>query len=109
MTDRSAPTAEKRALAHHILPTSGTMIGICTTLIGLVKIIEARIGPSRVDEYAALTSLLFMASAVCSYLSIRHGNATALSRRLETVADQCFLTGLVCIVTIGLFFAYEVI
>jgi len=33
------------------------MVGICTTLIGLVKIIEDRIGSSRVDEYGGLAGL----------------------------------------------------
>ena len=33
------------------------MVGICTTLIGLVKIVENRIGPSHVDEYGGLAAL----------------------------------------------------
>ncbi len=109
MTERTEILAEDRALSRHILPTSGTMIGICTTLIGLVKIVEGRIGPSHVDEYAALASLLFMGSALTSYLSIRYVSRQRMSKRLETVADQCFLAGLLSIVVVGLFFAYEVI
>ncbi len=46
-------------LALQILPNASTMIGICVTAIGLVKIVEGRIGPSHVDEYAALTAVLF--------------------------------------------------
>ena len=90
-TDRSS---EERALSKHILPSSGTMIGVCATLIGLVKLAEAHIGPSRVDEYAALASLLFLASAIASYISMRHLDRTRLSARCEIVADQCFLAGL---------------
>ena len=109
MTETSETMSEERTLSRHILPTSGTMIGICTTLIGLVKVIEGRIGPSRVDELAALTSLFFLVSAVTSYLSIRNAHRPRLSKRCETIADQCFLIGLVCIATIGLLFAYEAI
>jgi hypothetical protein len=100
---------EQRALSRHILPISGTMIGVCATLIGLVKLAEARIGPSRVDEYAALTSLLFLASAIASYISIRHPGRMQLSERCEIVADQCFLAGLIGLAVITLFFAYEII
>jgi len=100
---------EQRALSQHILPSSGTMIGVCVTLIGLVKIVEARIGPSRVDEYAALASLLFLVSAIASYASMRHPQRAILSRHCETIADQFFLGGLVAITAITLFFAYEVI
>lgn len=109
MTERAPSQSEDRALSRHILPTSGTMIGICTTLIGLVKVVEGRIGPSRVDELAALTSLFFLVSAVTSYLSIRYVSRPSVSKRMESVADICFLVGLLSIALIGLFFAYEAI
>ena len=75
------------SLSHHILPTSGTMIGICMTLIGLVKLNENRGGMSHVDEYAALSALVFLASAVTSYLSLRYEDNEALSRRLIASGD----------------------
>jgi hypothetical protein len=109
MSEKSEGQAGGRELSRHILPTSGTMIGICTTLIGLVKVIEGRIGPSRVDEFAALTSLFFLTSAVTSYLSIRFISHARLSKRFETTADLCFIIGLVSIASIGLLFAYEAI
>ena len=61
------------------------------------------------DEYAALASLLFLASAIASYISIRHPDRPRLSERSESLADQCFLAGLIAIAIITLFFAYEVI
>ncbi len=85
------------------------MIGVSTTLIGLVKIAEYRMGQSHVDEYAALASLVFLVSAMASYVSIRSSHRPQLSERLELVADQCFLIGLVTLASISVFFAYEVI
>src|ERR1700684_1245746 len=78
---------DQRSLSRHILPSSGTMVGVCVTLIGLVKIVETRTGPSRVDEYAALTTFLFLASAVASYISMRHPEHPRLSARCEMIAD----------------------
>jgi hypothetical protein len=109
MSQEPRRSSEERALSKHILPSSGTMIGVCATLIGLVKLAEAHIGPSRVDEYAALASLLFLASAIASYVSIRHTSHERISERCEAIADQCFLAGLIGIAIITLFFAYEVI
>jgi len=109
MNGKSGRSSEERALSKHILPSSGTMIGVCATLIGLVKLAEAHIGPSRVDEYAALASLLFLASAIASYVSMRHPGRAQLSARCEIVADQCFLAGLVGLTAVTLFFAYEII
>ena len=85
------------------------MVGVCTTLIGLVKIVESRGASSHVDEYSAIVALLFLVSAGASYASIRCSHVPRLSMRCEVVADQVFLLGLACIVLIGLFFAYEVI
>ncbi|MEI9884910.1 MAG: hypothetical protein WDN08_00170 [Rhizomicrobium sp.] len=96
-------------LAGHILPNSATMIGICVTLTGLVKIAEARIGPSRVDEYCALTALVFLASTVLSYAALRAGPNRALDRTLERIADVLFLFGMFALTAITLMFAYEVI
>ena len=109
MMDIKTPTREISELSRHILPTSATMIGICTTFIGLVKVAETKIGPSHVDEYAALTALLFLISAAASYLSIRYSKRSGLSARCETLADQFFAIGLFSITIIAILFAYEAI
>jgi hypothetical protein len=96
-------------LSHHILPTAGSMVGICATVIGLVKIVEERTGPTHVDEYAGLTALLFLASALASYLSMRRTTGIGLSARLERVADLCFVVGLISLSIIAVLFAYETI
>jgi hypothetical protein len=54
MSDRSGILLGKVGLSGHILPVSATLIGVCVTLVGLVKVVEIKIGNSRVDEYAAL-------------------------------------------------------
>jgi hypothetical protein len=82
------------------------MVGICTTLIGLVKIIEDRIGSSHVDEYGGLAALLFLVSALASYLAIRLSDRGGVSAR---IADLTFVAGLVSLAVIAVFFAYEVI
>jgi hypothetical protein len=109
MIEDSRPSNDERTLSKHILPSSGTMIGVCATLIGLVKLAEARIGPSRVDEYTALASLLFLASAIASSISIRYPDRPQTNERCEAIANRCFLAGLIGLAAITLFFAYEVI
>lgn len=102
-------TAKSRELSNHILPASGTMIGVCTTLIGLVKVIEGRIGPSHVDEYVSLVAVIFVFSALASYVSIRYGGRPNLSTQFERAADYLFLIGLFSIAVIAVLFAYEAI
>ena len=109
MSNRLGTRARSDSLASHILPVSGTMIGVCATLIGLVKLAEAKHGTSHVDEYAAIAAVTFLASALTSYLSIRWSGRTRLSVRVEQVADMIFLCGLVGITLVATLFAYEVI
>jgi hypothetical protein len=108
MSDRMTRTRSE-TLASHILPVSGTMIGVCVTLIGLVKLAEAKHGTSHVDEYAAIAAVTFLASALASYLSIRYSDRANLSARIERFADTIFLWGLIGITLVATLFAYEVI
>jgi hypothetical protein len=109
MSNRLTIRSRNDTLASHILPASATMIGVCATLIGLVKLAEAKHGSSHVDEYAALTAVTFLGSALMSYLSIRWADRLKLSAWVEQVADIIFLVGLVGITLVATLFAYEVI
>ena len=97
------------SLSRHILPVSATMVGVCVTLVGLVRVVEVHAGPTHVDEYAALLALLFLVSTLASYISMRYSATAAISRRCERLADQVFVAGLIAIAVIALLFAYEVI
>jgi hypothetical protein len=109
MSNRITLRTRSESLASHILPVSGTMIGVCATLIGLVKLAEAKHGSSHVDEYAAMAAVTFLASALTSYLSIRYSNRARLSFQIERIADVIFLCGLIGITLVATLFAYEVI
>ena len=109
MSDRLSIRTRSEALASHILPVSATMIGVCVTLIGLVKLAEEKHGSSHVDEYAALVSVMFLTSALTSYLSIRNSHRPRLSVWIEQIADLIFLGGLIGITLVATLFAYEVI
>ena len=106
---RKPEVRESRELSVHILPSAATMTGVCTTLIGLVKVVEGRIGPSHVNEYVGLVSLLFVISAITSYFSLRYASGPRASARFERIADISFMIGLLSLVVIALLFAYEAI
>ena len=85
------------------------MVGVCTTLIGLVKIAEADRGPSPVDKCYGIAALVFLVSAFTSYVSMRSADEERFANSLERIADWCFIVGLIGLATISLLFAYETI
>jgi hypothetical protein len=85
------------------------MIGICTTLVGLVKIIEHEAGQTLADEIVGTIALLFLASAVLSYFAIRNPRRPVLNLWLERVADGGFLLGLLAIAALTVLFAYGLV
>lgn len=91
-------------LSSHILPTSATMVGVCMTVISLAKLLEERTRPGMVDEMMAFDGLIFLVSALCSYLSIR---SPRNAERLERIADLAFMGGLLLMVFTSFLLAYE--
>lgn len=96
-----------RQLSHHILPTAATMVGICPTLISLVKLIEANGVMRQADEVLGVITVVFVISALMSYSSIRGRIEQRYGMWLERVADLLFIIGLVSLAAVSVLFAYE--
>jgi len=97
------------ALPERILYNCGTMVGVCATLIGLVKVSEPHRGATHIDEYAGLTAVIFVLSAMAAYLSLRAPVRKSIHERLENAADLLFICGLTALAVIGLLFAYDLV
>ncbi|MGJ7499784.1 hypothetical protein ACSFBF_05435 [Variovorax sp. ZT5P49] len=78
-------------LSAHILPTSATMIGVCMTVMSI-----GHLGPRDdmrllIDRLLALDALVFLASALLSFISMRARRSGA---RLEAWGEMVFIAGL---------------
>lgn len=93
-------------LSHHILPNSATMVGVCIMVISIVKSMPADMVSYVIDKALAIDSLLFMVSALFSFLSIRLQRSTA---RLERWAEMIFILGLVSMTMIAVIFSFEIV
>ena len=92
-------------ISRHILPTSATMVGVCITVVGIVRLIETHAAfASIIDNLIAVDAVLFLGSALLSYVALRTPRETP---RLEHVADLMFLGGLVLLVASGVMLAWE--
>jgi hypothetical protein len=94
-------------LSRHIFPGANSMVGICMTLVGLIKLLENGSEPRQADECVAIVMPIFFSSSLLSYAAIRIAHHVKLSRRLEQTADIMFASGLAGVILIGLFFAFD--
>jgi hypothetical protein len=93
-------------LSHHILPNSATMVGVCITVISIVKVMNPGLINYLIDKALAVDSVLFMISALFSFSSIRSEQSTV---RLERWAEVLFLIGLVSMTLITVVFSFEIV
>jgi len=97
--------SEHKDLSQHILPTSAQLVGVCMTVISLVKVLHIGQVGSMLDKLLAVDALLFTVSAVLSYASIRG----IKSASLEKYADQFFMVGLMELGACAVMLSFELI
>ena len=93
-------------ISSHILPTSATMVGVCVTVIGIVRLIETGgTIATIVDNIVAVDSAFFLGATLLSYVSLR---SPRHQERLERYAAVVFLAGLVIMVAASFMLAWEI-
>lgn len=96
----------EQQLGSHILPTAGAMVGVCMTVISIVKLTQINKGvTSWIDEILSVDALLFLLSAIFSYLSLRDCENNAL----ELVADKIFVFALALMGLTVIFLTFELV
>lgn len=100
----------KGSLSEHILPNSSMMIGVCMTVISIIKVMGFSHDRHQIAEILAVDSLLFMISAIFSYVSMRiepiRNPHSAIA--MERIADIAFMIGLGVTTLVGFLLAYEI-
>ncbi|SDE27561.1 hypothetical protein [Pedobacter soli] len=90
----------------HILSTSANLLGICFIVLTSLKKLNLA-DSSVIDEFAVAAVILFMASCILSFISMRKGDS--VSQRLEKTADFIFLSGLVVLFIATILIAFNLI
>jgi hypothetical protein len=78
-------------LSAHILPTSATMIGVCLTTLYISLLGPGGTRRVVVDKLMAVDGLVFLASAVLSFISMRSRHSAV---HFEGYAEMVFIAGL---------------
>lgn len=93
----------------HIFSASATLVGVCLTVIGIIRILISGKGTHTVaDDLLVVDALIFLASCLLSYWALR---ARSMQRmyKVERIADFTFIIGLLLMVATCGFIAYTLV
>jgi len=96
-------------IAIHIFSVSAAMVGVCLTVIGIIRIvITLRKVETFTDDLLSLDALFFLISCVTSYVAM-HAPAQSRMLRTERFADYVFIAALVLMAIVCVLVAYSLI
>jgi hypothetical protein len=94
-------------LAVHIVGASAALVGVCLTVIGLIRLVlRLRDWNTPADNILAGDAALFLLACMLAYASLRSRSRTR-QRVLERLADVCFLFALSVMTLVCTVIAFE--
>src|SRR5438067_6291269 len=91
----------------HIFTVSSAMVGVCLTVIGLIRVVITLGKADTVaDDLLATDALLFLASCLLSYAAMRARSFRRM-HRIERAADGIFIVAMVVMTVICGFITYS--
>jgi hypothetical protein len=90
----------------HILNASSNLLGLCFVVLTSLKVL-GKSGQTILDEVTFGAIILFMASCLLSFLSIRKESRQSVL--LEKIADIIFLCGLSLLFLTTILFSFNII
>lgn len=93
----------------HIFTASAALVGVCLTVIGLIRVVVATINVDTIaDNLLAVDALLFLASCLLAYWALRTRSIRRMYR-VERIADAIFIAGLLLMTGVCSIIAYELL
>jgi len=89
----------------HILNASSNLLGLCFVVLTSLKLLNIS-QKTIIDELTTIAIILFMASCILSFLSLRN-NKKSMVR--EKVADIFFLCGISLLFVTTILFSFNII
>jgi hypothetical protein len=92
----------------HIFTVSSAMVGVCLTVIGLIRVVITFGKTDTVaDDLLAADAFLFLVSCLLSYSALRTRSKRRIHRR-ERIADSIFILAMILMVIICGFITFAI-
>lgn len=108
-SERNPSKAMDDSLFGHIMMQASMKVGMCLTLLGLVKVVEGAKGQMVItDEVLAVDALLFLVSNLIAYYALKQ---TSVKRKEQfgRVGDVLFTVALVLLVAVCALLAFQLV
>jgi len=77
-----------------VFSVSAAMVGVCLTVIQLIKMNAGQSKYTVVDEILAFDSIIFMIACISAFLALKSQRHSLFKKKLEHISDGCFLTAI---------------
>src|SRR4030095_3606964 len=105
---RDPNTHLEQDICIHIFTVSSAMVGVCLTVIGLIRVvITLGIADTLAECFLAGDALLFLISCLLSYWALRARSVRRM-HRVERVADATFIIAMIGMVVICALITYNI-
>jgi len=105
---RDPNTHLEQDLCIHIFTVSSAMVGVCLTVIGLIRVVITLGNADTLpDDFLAADALLFLVSCLLSYWALRSRSLRRM-HRLEKIADGIFIIAMIGMVIICALITYSI-
>ena len=95
-------------ICKHIFSVSAGMVGVCITVIGMVRIaISIRRIDTIADDLMAIDAFLFLTSCISSYFALRSHKMSRMYA-VERFADAVFILAMILMVVTCMFITYAI-
>ncbi len=110
-SDHFMPTPDEHLeedISIHIFTVSSAMVGVCLTVIGLIRVVITLGKADTVaDDLLAADAFLFLVASLLSYSALRTRSKRRMHRR-ERLADAIFIAAMILMATVCGFITYAI-
>jgi amino acid transporter len=108
MPQRTPENHLEEDISIHIFTVSSAMVGVCLTVIGLIRVVITFGKADTVaDDLLAADAFLFLLSCLISYSALRTRSKRRM-HRMERIADGIFILAMILMVVICGFITYAI-
>jgi hypothetical protein len=96
-------------LTIHIFTVSATLVGVCLTVIGIMRHLGGALVSHYGQELLALDAFLFLICCILSYATLKIRNYPKQKHLMSNIADNLFIIALTLMAIICGLIVYEII